>query len=167
MGAPRESMCELYRGKSTGPSLSTKFLGVFSQSCLKFQDRLGYTRSKLINIISYTNYYCIKGGILQGGILGPLWFCPALKQLTGMMRQHRKGYLLDINERNLRHLWYIDLKIYTSKNERLQTLLQSNYVFIRDIGLKIELEKCRTNIVTKGKWTHYERHPLSQHKMQE
>lgn len=98
----------------------------------------------------------IQRGIFQGDALSPLWFCMALRPLTSFLNSQKKGYSID-REIQISHLWYMDdLKLYSSKKEHLQKLLECVGKFSSDVGMKFGLDKCKISCMEKGKWTYHE-----------
>lgn len=94
----------------------------------------------------------IQCGIFQGDALSPLWFCLALNPLSSTLKEQNKGVKLGDN-RVLTHLLYMDdLKTYASSDEDLEKNIQLIKRFSEDINMTFGLDKCRINVMEKGKW---------------
>ena len=110
-------------------------------------------RSKGSNI--QTKPIPIKRGIFQGDCLSALWFCIALNPLSNLLNNSSLGFPIRSNRGtrySLNHLLYMDdLKIYASKTDHLEYLLNTTMQFSDDICMEFGLDKCRALHIIRGK----------------
>ena len=93
----------------------------------------------------------IKRGIFQGDSLSPVLFCIALNPLSQILHKTGKEYVLG-NGHKINHLLYMDdLKLYSKKEEDLNSLIRSVRSFSEDIGMRFGFNKCARLIIHRGK----------------
>ena len=106
----------------------------------------------------------IKRGIFQGDALSPLWFCLALRPLTTMLNNQKKGYNLPQALKPISHLWYMDdLKLYAESKKHLHDLLTCVARFSTDIQMKFGLDKCKMSGMENGKWARHDNFEVNVH----
>ena len=94
----------------------------------------------------------IKQGIFQRDSLSPLVFVLALIQLSLILRKAKAAYEFSGSKEKINHLLFMDdLKLYSRNEKGLDSLVQTIYVFCKDIGMKLDIEKCAMLVIEKGK----------------
>ena len=94
----------------------------------------------------------IRQGIFHGDSLSPLLFVVRLLPLTYILRFAVPGYHFASNRQKVNHLLFMDdLKLYTSNEKSLESLIQTVRVFSNDIGIEFGVEKCPILTMKKGK----------------
>jgi len=92
---------------------------------------------------------CVNRGIFQGDSLSPLLFVMCLFPLTTLLRQTKKGFIVDGDA--ISHLLYMDdLKLYAKSEEDMKCLVNTVRIFSTDIGMTFGFEKCATVLVKRG-----------------
>ena len=93
----------------------------------------------------------IRRGIFQGDSLSPLLFVICMIPLTIILRRCKAAYEFKENER-INHLLFMDdLKLYGKDENQIDSLIQTVYIFSRDIGMEFGVRKCGLIILRKGK----------------
>ena len=97
----------------------------------------------------------IQRGICQGDSLSPLLFCLALNPLSLLLKRSEYGYKLKTSDPyRISHCFYMDdLKLYANTKQRLKSLIQIVETFTIDIQMKFGIDKCRTQNVSRGKYS--------------
>ena len=86
----------------------------------------------------------IKRGIFQGDSLSPLVFVLALIPLSLILRKAKAAYEFSGSKVKTNHLLFMDnLKLYSSNEKELVSLVQTIRIFSKDIGM----EKCTESSV--------------------
>lgn len=94
----------------------------------------------------------IKRGIFQRDSLSPLVFVLALIPLSLILRKSKAAYEFSASKEKINHLLFMDdLKLYSRKEERLDSLVQTVRIFSEDIGMEFGIEKCAMLVLDKGK----------------
>ncbi len=93
----------------------------------------------------------IKRGIFQGDSLSPLLFCLAINPLSDVLHGCDSPYKTATGQM-ISHLLYMDdLKLYSRKEEGINSLIQAVHKFSDDIQMKFGLNKCARLIIHRGK----------------
>ena len=94
----------------------------------------------------------VKRGIFQGDRLSPLIFVICMIPLYLLLRKVKASYEWDRKEFKLNHLLLMDnLKLFGKRNDQIDSLVQTVFIFSEDISTEFGLKKCRVVILKKGK----------------
>lgn len=96
----------------------------------------------------------IRRGIFQGDTLSPIWFCMAVNPLSRLLTTTKAGYRLRSSNPSskISHLLYMDdLKLFAETKTKLDCLINTTYLFSRDIGMAFGINKCAKLEIYKGK----------------
>ena len=78
-----------------------------------------------------------KQGIFQGDSLSPLVFVLALIPLSLILRKRKAAYQFSESKEKINHLLSMDdLKLYSSSEKGLDSLIQTVHVFSEDKGME-------------------------------
>ena len=92
----------------------------------------------------------IKRGIFQGDSLSPLLFIIAINPLSLLLNRRCSGYRLD--GLNVTHCLYMDdLKGYSNSYKGIEKMFEVIDQFSKDIGMSLNLAKCKIVNIKKGK----------------
>ena len=84
-------------------------------------------------------------------MLSPLPFVIALIPLTHILRTATPGYEFQTGE-TINHLLFMDdLKLYSTSEKALDSLIQTVRIFSEDIGMQFGIDKCAVLVMKKGK----------------
>ena len=79
----------------------------------------------------------IKKGIFQGESLSPLVFVLALIPLSLILRNAKAAYEFSESKEKINNLLFLDdLQLYSQTDKRLDSLVQTVFVFSEDIGME-------------------------------
>ena len=93
----------------------------------------------------------ILRGIFQGDSLSPLLFVLALNPLSLLLNRHACGYSL--NGMHISHILYMDdLKAFASSFENLKKMAWLIERYTADIGMEMNLKKCKVINLLGGKY---------------
>jgi hypothetical protein len=96
----------------------------------------------------------IERGLFQGDSLSPLLFCIAINPLSTILHKAGKEYAVASGEK-INHLLYMDdLKLFSKKEEDLNTLVNTVQIFSQDIRMEFGFDKCAMIVVRRGKTVH-------------
>ena len=112
-------------------------------------------KQSFINLMSGKDFLGrirIRRGIFQGDSVSPLHFIISLIPLSFLLNRHDLGYSLDCKGGpKISHRLYMDdLKLYTSSEQDMKTLINTTAEFSADIKMEFGLEKCASVEVRKG-----------------
>ena len=94
----------------------------------------------------------INRGIFQGDSLSPLVFVLALIPLSLILRKTKTAYEFSGNKKKVNHLLFMDdLKLHSRNEKELDSLVQTERIFSKDIGMELGIEKCAMLVIEKGK----------------
>ena len=93
----------------------------------------------------------IRRGIFQGDGLSPLLFILAINPLSLLINRRCKGY--ELNKMNISHILYMDdLKSFCCSLEGLKVMALLIEKFSTDIGMELQLSKCKVVNMVAGKY---------------
>ena len=87
----------------------------------------------------------------QGDALSPLLFAFTFIPLIHTLRTDNSGCDFQTEETINYLLFMDDLKLYPKSERTLYSLIQIVRIFIRDIGIQFEIDKCAMLVMEKGK----------------
>ena len=94
----------------------------------------------------------IKRGIFQGDCSPLLVFVLALIPLSLILRKAKAAYEFSENKEKINHLLFMDdLKLFSRRENGLNSLIQRVRVFSEDIGMEFDREKYATLVMEKEK----------------
>lgn len=94
----------------------------------------------------------IKRGIFQGDSLSPLLFVLCMVPLTLLLRKVKAGYEFKRKKVKVNHILFMDdLKLYGKNEEQVSSLVNTVYLFSKDIGMEFGLKKCGVLMMRRGK----------------
>ncbi|XP_075170249.1 uncharacterized protein LOC142242567 [Haematobia irritans] len=107
------------------------------------------------NVNTTSKPISITRGIYQGDSLSPLLFCLGLNPLSLLLVKSQYGYKLNSRDQHkISHCFYMDdLKLYASTKQNLKNMLKIVEIFSNDIKMQFGIDKCRTQNMSKGKYT--------------
>ena len=93
----------------------------------------------------------VNRGIFQGDSLSPLIFAICMILLSLLSRKVKASFERGRKEFKLNHLFFMDdLKLFGKRNDQIDSLVQTVFIFSEDIGAEFGLKKCRVVILKKG-----------------
>ena len=93
----------------------------------------------------------VNRGIFQGDSLSPLIFAICMIPLSLLSRKVKASFERGRKEFKLNHLFFMDdLKLFGKRNDQIDSLVQTVFIFSEDIGAEFGLKKCRVVILKKG-----------------
>lgn len=114
-------------------------------------DSMNQWRTELTLFGEVLGEVSIKGGIFQGDSVSPLLFLVALISLSLVLKKVLSTYEFSNNKKINLLLFKNDLKFFVKSEKGLDSLVQTIYVFIEDIGMKFSIEKCPMRVMGRGK----------------
>ena len=95
----------------------------------------------------------VNRGIFQGDGLSPLIFVICMIPLTFLLRKVKASYEWNRKEFKLNHLLFMDdLQLFGKRDDQIDSLVQTVFIFSEDIGMEFGLKKCGVVILKKGKF---------------
>ena len=99
----------------------------------------------------------IKRGIFQGDSLSPLLFVIIMIPLSMILKDEAKGFMFGNAGERVNHLLFMDdLKLYSSSEKELESLVYTVESYSRDIGMEFGMDKCAVLMMKGGKRIHGE-----------
>ena len=90
----------------------------------------------------------IKRGIFQGDSLSPLLFVIIMIPLSMILKDETKGFIFGNAGRRVNHLLFMDdLKLYSSSEKELESLVNTVESYSRDNGMEFGMDKCAVSMV--------------------
>ena len=78
-------------------------------------------------------------------------FVLALIPLNMILRKAKAAYKFSGDKEKINHLLFMDdLKLYSHNEKELDLLVQTIYIFSKDIGMEFGREKCAMLVIEKG-----------------
>ena len=94
----------------------------------------------------------IQRSIFPGDFLLPWLFIITMMPLNYILRKCEGGKrFIKLQEKINYHMYMVDNKIFVKNKKELETLIQTIWIFNKDIGMEIAVEKCKMLIIKKGK----------------
>lgn len=94
----------------------------------------------------------VKRGIFQGDSLSPLLFVVCMIPLSLILRKVNASYEWGKKEFKINHLLFMDdLKLFGKSEDQIDSLVQTVFLFSKDIGMEFGLKKCGVIVLKRGK----------------
>lgn len=129
-----------------------KILGVANNIRSFLEDSMETWRTELTSYGETMGEVRIRRGIFQGDSLSPLLFVLSMIPLTLVLRKTGIGYEWREKQSMINHLLYIDdLKLFGKTENQIDSLINTVYIFSKDIGMEFGLTKCGILVLKRGK----------------